>query len=943
MIAPIDMGIITPIMIVFCGVLMVVLRAGASRVFFDIVGTFEAKRMMQDVEASMTTMNAIVIDGLSGMEEAGAMVAEQMQKIVEATVPLSHELEMATLEFQKFIDMSEAGAEDIAGQVREAGLQFGFTSNEALEAGARMAQLSTLIGQKAVPAATEMALAFGLIGDMTPETAMQKLINLQQQTGFLYGESTKEAYRLLSSEEQVLQVRTEMAKTLNTLNKVEDNSAATMSKITGVMNEFASQAHLAGEEISMMAAMSATLIEAGEEQGKGGRALRMIYARLGADTGGSATALKSMGVEVKNADGSLRALSDILADLDPLWKQMNSGQKQSIAQMIAGNRHYVRFIKLAENYDRILDLNRATTEQMGEVYNDSGEAVGFLADMMDSHAVALDTARAKLELVNAEIGDFFIPTVIAATEFQILFNKEILNMLENTGALGDKLQGFFEFQQVMSSVFAPFFSAVINIKAMNVALMTSRQIMRALMGEQLKATTQSQAARAKQKAATESAIAAEKELLNMTVVQRLAAQEKMKIQMMADNKRKPAIKGEIMHLQMLIAAINKEKNAETELLMLQTKADNYNKIKDRNEKHRAKHSIVIMDGKIMKTTQSADVTKRHERYVREFRLAQEQLNWAINEEITLLTREQTKIQMRNIDFSTARVINDTFRLSVQKGTVATKLGTDAMEAQTAVAMRLSMTVMKIGMAFFVAEMLVMMFKDALPFVKDEADAARMAMTLMMIGMIVMTIEMVASTAALIANSAAKAENTSMNFVATASTWVLTRTVHASTAAYISNSAAFTILTGIMSGGIMIAAALAIAFAVSKYLMPAMKDATDTADDLSDQFAASDEAASQWASSMDDFDFDMGFLDDGIDKMGEFDNAREEMFFGFKAGQVTGDLIKQVQQGGVENFVANTEIIMNNNFNGMTTQEIADEIIEQVERRAGLSGLNPSIV
>ena len=89
--------------------------------------------------------------------------------------------------------------------------------------------------------------------------------------------------------------------------------------------------------------------------------------------------------------------------------------------------------------------------------------------------------------------------------------------------------------------------------------------------------------------------------------------------------------------------------------------------------------------------------------------------------------------------------------------------------------------------------------------------------------------------------------------------------------------------------------------------------------------------------------DYGFLTEGADAMDSFANAREEMFFGFKAGQVTGDLIKQVQQGGVENFVANTEIIMNNNFNGMTTEEVADEIIGMIERKSGLSGLNASVV
>ena len=88
--------------------------------------------------------------------------------------------------------------------------------------------------------------------------------------------------------------------------------------------------------------------------------------------------------------------------------------------------------------------------------------------------------------------------------------------------------------------------------------------------------------------------------------------------------------------------------------------------------------------------------------------------------------------------------------------------------------------------------------------------------------------------------------------------------------------------------------------------------------------------------------DWSVFDEGTESIQGFNNAREEMFFGFKAGQVTGDLIKQVQQGGVGSFIANTEIIMTNTFNGMTTEEVADQIIEQIERKAGLSGLNASV-
>lgn len=83
------------------------------------------------------------------------------------------------------------------------------------------------------------------------------------------------------------------------------------------------------------------------------------------------------------------------------------------------------------------------------------------------------------------------------------------------------------------------------------------------------------------------------------------------------------------------------------------------------------------------------------------------------------------------------------------------------------------------------------------------------------------------------------------------------------------------------------------------------------------------------------------IENSIQLFDEFNNAREELFFGFKAGNVTGDLVKQIEQKGVENFVANTEIIMTNNFNGMTTDQVADEILRKINERAVTNGINVS--
>ena len=57
---------------------MIQLRGGASRVFFDIVGTFQADRMLQDANAKQAAFNAIMLDGLSGIQESFQMLGDNV-------------------------------------------------------------------------------------------------------------------------------------------------------------------------------------------------------------------------------------------------------------------------------------------------------------------------------------------------------------------------------------------------------------------------------------------------------------------------------------------------------------------------------------------------------------------------------------------------------------------------------------------------------------------------------------------------------------------------------------------------------------------------------------------------------------------------------------------------------------------------------------------------
>jgi|TARA_R100000479_G_scaffold161912_1_gene99787 TP901 family phage tail tape measure protein len=484
-----------------------VATTGAAMVMFEVVGSFQAKRLLSDARAQMNIMNAIMLNGLSGIFQAVDQITEQIDGMVDATVPLAQEFAQARIQFDKFMGEAE-NLEEVREDIKKIGLEFGFTADKALEAGAKMAQLKDVVGgEGSVVAATEVGIKFALIGDMETQDAMQKLVNLQQQTDFMFGDLTQSQIEAMNAEQRANLVRANSMKVLTQLNTVENRSAATMQQITFIMNQFASQANLTGESIADMAANAAVLVESGEEMGKAGRALRMIYARLGANTKDNNDVLAQFGVSVKDTAGNLRPLSDITADLAEKFPDLTEAEQQHIAQLVAGNDHYVRFIKLVQGSERQQIL--ATQASLG--LSDAQEEVNI---KIQDQANQLKKLQSELKNTQAEMGSAFIPAQMKATQAQISFNKAITDLYttgtDPMGELGKDLKAIsdldfsnfniidtamgsivkggidfaFAFQRVQK-VLGPVVEAMINIKSLSVAIQTQQTIMRAMQGEQL--------------------------------------------------------------------------------------------------------------------------------------------------------------------------------------------------------------------------------------------------------------------------------------------------------------------------------------------------------------------------------------------------------------------------------------------------------------------------
>ena len=327
-------------------------RIGASQAFFNIVAQFNAEKLIKDTNSLNTVMKAVALDTFEAILKPVSDLGQMLDGAIEAVRELGVEMGDATVEFEKFYG-SAGDLELVKDELIEIGESYAMVGSEALAAGSRAAQVANLIGRQNVDLLVEQAAILAEISDLTLEEAQRGMIKLNQQAGILYGDMTRQQIMSLSTREQEIILIENSSRALDTLNTIANRSVALEGDLVKTMTNFAAAAHLAGDSFEFMAASSAVLLEAGEEQGTAGRALRMIYARLGGDINGARTELEGMGFQLTESNGQMKTMQGVLEDLHTKgWAELNPAVKQNIAQTVAGKRQYVRFIKLMENYER---------------------------------------------------------------------------------------------------------------------------------------------------------------------------------------------------------------------------------------------------------------------------------------------------------------------------------------------------------------------------------------------------------------------------------------------------------------------------------------------------------------------------------------------------------------------------------------------------------------
>lgn len=180
-------------------------------------------------------------------------------------------------------------------------------------------------------------------------------------------------------------------------------TASDVNEISVAMTKTASIANSANMEFETTAAFLSQIIETTRESAEtAGTAMKTVIARFTelkkdpsqigevegeiVDANKIETALRSVGVALRNEEGQFRDLDDVFIELSSKWKDLDTNTQRYVATIAAGSRQQSRFIAMMQNYDRTMEL-----------VNAANTAAGASTEQFDKTLESLETKLQRLK------------------------------------------------------------------------------------------------------------------------------------------------------------------------------------------------------------------------------------------------------------------------------------------------------------------------------------------------------------------------------------------------------------------------------------------------------------------------------------------------------------------------------------------------------------------
>lgn len=240
-------------------------------------------------------------------------------------------------------------------------------------------------------------------------------------------------------------------------------TASSSEQISSGLQKFAPVANTVGLSYEYAAAALATLVDKTQEsEDVVGTSLRTLFARIqglqqgeeqddGTTLNKYSQALANIGVNIKDANGNLRDMDNILDELGEKWQDLERDEKFALAQTVGGVRQYSQLFALMENWEafkgniKIAEESEGSLNRQFEIYANSWEAAedrvrAAAEDIYDSlinpeFFVELDNVLTPVLTTIADLIDAFggFPGLLANASFWLskLFAPQIAQTAKN--------------------------------------------------------------------------------------------------------------------------------------------------------------------------------------------------------------------------------------------------------------------------------------------------------------------------------------------------------------------------------------------------------------------------------------------------------------------------------------------------------------------------------
>lgn len=253
-------------------------------------------------------------------------------------------------------------------------------------------------------------------------------------------------------------------------------TAADVDEISTAMTKTASIASSAGMEFETTAAFLSQIIETTRESAEtAGTAMKTVIARFQelkkspdeigevdgeiVDANAIETALRSVGVSLRDAGGQFRELDDVFLELSGKWNTLDKNTQRYIATIAAGSRQQSRFIAMMSDYKRTTELVTAANNSAGasqEQFEKKAESLEFKINQLKNawHEFTMGIMESDLVKFGVDILTKFLEIVNKATDGIDGFGGSLTKIISILGIfkLGSKI--FAKFKQPIIKLFA---------------------------------------------------------------------------------------------------------------------------------------------------------------------------------------------------------------------------------------------------------------------------------------------------------------------------------------------------------------------------------------------------------------------------------------------------------------------------------------------------------